>query len=246
VGNLDPAADAVDYRAAFDIRDLVSLDEVMTELDYGPNGGLLYCMEYLLQNSDWLQDILDGYADEDYIVLDCPGQVELYSHLPIMRNLARQMTLWGYRVVCVYLIDALYVLDPPKFISGCLLSLSCMMQMEQPHINVITKCDMADKEQIKRILDHEGTGMLGLTEVTKTNEKYRKLTSALSSVVDDYMMVSFVMLDRSEEDTIAEVMAYTDRCIQYDEEIEPKDPYEKEAEETAESMEAFGAMDQRF
>lgn len=31
-----------------DIRELVSLDDVMEELGLGPNGGLLYCMEYPL------------------------------------------------------------------------------------------------------------------------------------------------------------------------------------------------------
>lgn len=29
-----------------DIRDLISVEDVMEELGYGPNGGLVYCMEY--------------------------------------------------------------------------------------------------------------------------------------------------------------------------------------------------------
>ena len=29
-----------------DIRELISLDDVMEELGLGPNGGLIYCMEY--------------------------------------------------------------------------------------------------------------------------------------------------------------------------------------------------------
>lgn len=29
-----------------DIRELISLDDVMEELGLGPNGGLMYCMEY--------------------------------------------------------------------------------------------------------------------------------------------------------------------------------------------------------
>jgi hypothetical protein len=37
-----------------DIKDLITLEEVMEEMELGPNGGLLYCMEYLLQNQDWL------------------------------------------------------------------------------------------------------------------------------------------------------------------------------------------------
>ena len=32
-----------------DIRDLVSLEDVMEELELGPNGGLVYCMEYPLK-----------------------------------------------------------------------------------------------------------------------------------------------------------------------------------------------------
>jgi GPN-loop GTPase len=31
-----------------DIRDLVSLEDVMEELDLGPNGGLVYCFEYII------------------------------------------------------------------------------------------------------------------------------------------------------------------------------------------------------
>lgn len=45
--NLDPAADSesFEYEPSIDIRDLISLEDVMGELGYGPNGGLLYCFE---------------------------------------------------------------------------------------------------------------------------------------------------------------------------------------------------------
>ena len=48
--NLDPAADPEEYEFAptIDIRDLISLDDVMNELGFGPNGGLVYCFEYVL------------------------------------------------------------------------------------------------------------------------------------------------------------------------------------------------------
>lgn len=47
----------------------------MDELELGPNGGLVYCMEYLLDNMDWLKDELDKFDDDEYIIFDCPGQV---------------------------------------------------------------------------------------------------------------------------------------------------------------------------
>lgn len=45
--NLDPAAapDSFEYAPSIDIKDLISLEDVMTELNYGPNGGLVYCFE---------------------------------------------------------------------------------------------------------------------------------------------------------------------------------------------------------
>ena len=45
--NLDPAAAATsfEYEPAIDIKDLISLEDVMGELSYGPNGGLVYCFE---------------------------------------------------------------------------------------------------------------------------------------------------------------------------------------------------------
>ena len=47
--NLDPAAntDAFEYEPSIDIRDLITLEDVMGELGYGPNGGLVYCFEYV-------------------------------------------------------------------------------------------------------------------------------------------------------------------------------------------------------
>jgi GPN-loop GTPase len=45
--NLDPAAEThgYEYQPVIDIRDLISLEDVMEELGYGPNGGLVYCFE---------------------------------------------------------------------------------------------------------------------------------------------------------------------------------------------------------
>jgi GTPase SAR1 family protein len=45
--NLDPAADKFDYEPTIDIRELISLNDVMDELEFGPNGGLVYCFEWV-------------------------------------------------------------------------------------------------------------------------------------------------------------------------------------------------------
>lgn len=57
--NLDPAAEAFSYEPLLDVRDLIQLDDVLQaeDMDFGPNGGLVFCMEYLLEPDglDWLK-----------------------------------------------------------------------------------------------------------------------------------------------------------------------------------------------
>ena len=62
--NLDPAADVFTYPVSADIRDLISVTEVSEEFSLGPNGALLYCMEYLQENLDgWLFFFRKLFAD---------------------------------------------------------------------------------------------------------------------------------------------------------------------------------------
>ena len=56
-----------------DIRDLISLDDVQEMENWGPNGGLIYCMEHLIENIDWLMEELSEFADDSFILFDCPG-----------------------------------------------------------------------------------------------------------------------------------------------------------------------------
>lgn len=57
--NVDPANDHVPYDCAVDTRDLVDLNEVMERYQLGPNGGTLFCLEYIETNIDWLIEKLE-------------------------------------------------------------------------------------------------------------------------------------------------------------------------------------------
>ncbi|RUS28768.1 hypothetical protein BC938DRAFT_481466 [Jimgerdemannia flammicorona] len=56
--NLDPANDHIPYPCAVDIADLITLEDTMETLGLGPNGGMMYCMEFLQKNFDWLLEKL--------------------------------------------------------------------------------------------------------------------------------------------------------------------------------------------
>jgi hypothetical protein len=72
VVNLDPANDKTSYPCALDVRDLVTLEEIMDEHKLGPNGATLYALEDLEENFDWLEEglkELGGMLDLSYILL---------------------------------------------------------------------------------------------------------------------------------------------------------------------------------
>jgi hypothetical protein len=56
---LDPANENITYDAAFDVRELVSVEEVMEREELGPNGGVLWAMEELEANFEWLEEHLN-------------------------------------------------------------------------------------------------------------------------------------------------------------------------------------------
>ena len=38
----------------------------------GPNGGLVFCIEYLSQNMEWLDDEISQFDEDGYFLFDCP------------------------------------------------------------------------------------------------------------------------------------------------------------------------------
>jgi len=258
VANLDPAAEYFQYDVAFDIQELISVADVMEELGLGPNGALVYCVEYLLDNLDWLKDHLDEFDnDDEYLILDLPGQVELYTHIPIMRRIIEQMQMWGYgsSMISVFVVDATFVCDTSKFISGCLLSLSAMISLELPHVNILSKCDLVDEETVERILDVESANSMWdkeeemaidsseqeanskeqgkMTRVSQSRggrDQRNRLTRAICSIIDDYSMVSFVPLNIFDEDSLDNVLLHVDQLLGYGEDLEIKELEENDEE----------------
>jgi len=84
--NLDPANDNLTYKPALDVRSLVSVEEIMRDDDLGPNGAVLHALEIVERETEWLEDGLKEIGD-DYVLFDCPGQVELFTHHASLRNI---------------------------------------------------------------------------------------------------------------------------------------------------------------
>lgn len=62
------------YTPAVNIFELIKQEEVMEHFGLGPNGALIYCMEFLETNIKWLITKVLNLKDY-YLIFDCPGQV---------------------------------------------------------------------------------------------------------------------------------------------------------------------------
>ncbi|KAH9405836.1 GPN-loop GTPase 3 [Tyrophagus putrescentiae] len=149
--NLDPAAEVFNYQPATDIRELIHVDDIMEELNYGPNGALVYAMEYLMDNLDWLTERL-GTMDDDYILFDTPGQIELVSHFGLMKNFAKYLETLNFRVCVVFLLDSQFVSDLSKYFSSLMVSLITVINLELPVVNILSKVDKIPPES-RRMID---------------------------------------------------------------------------------------------
>ena len=226
--NLDPAADKFEYEPTIDIRQLIDLEDAMEELELGPNGGLVYCMEFLVEHLDWLEEQLQEYHD-DYLVIDCPGQIELYSHFTIMKAIVEMLVRLDYKVCGMYLLDCQFMQDTPKFFAGVMTAMSAMLQLEAPHINVMTKMDLLESsdnrnlQQMERFFDVDSSLLLDAAN-SDTRPRFHALNEALVRLIDEYSMVSFIPLNIKDEDSIALLLDHIDHAVQYGEDMEPKEP----------------------
>lgn len=100
---------------------------------------------YLLdEEPDWLTEDIGQYQDE-FLIVDLPGQIEIYTHYNIVPRLASLFSGANYGVLGVYVLDATFVLDPRKYF-GALLNATCaMLNLGIPHLNVMTKIDLLAK-----------------------------------------------------------------------------------------------------
>ncbi|XP_066991714.1 GPN-loop GTPase 2 isoform X2 [Anabrus simplex] len=209
------------YEPQVNIMQLITLEDAMTNLKLGPNGGLMFCMEFLEKNFDWLIQQISRFKGH-YFIFDCPGQVELYTHHNSMKNIMEKLDKFGLRLCSLHLVDSHYCSDPGKFISTLLLSLSAMLQLGLPHVNVLSKIDLLSKYSSKLQF-----GLDFYTEVLDLNylleslsedpftRKHEKLNAALVSLIEDYSLVSFIPLNVSDKNSLLRVKNAVDKANGY-------------------------------
>ncbi|UCD14348.1 MAG: ATP/GTP-binding protein [Thermoplasmatales archaeon] len=143
--NLDPGAENLPYEPDVDIRDWISLKEVMENYQLGPNGAQIACADMIALNIEDVKKSIESFKS-DYIVMDTPGQLELF----VFREAGKYTVkfLNPERSIICYLLDPSLAKTPSGFVSQLLLSITANFRLNQPQINILSKSDLLSEEDL--------------------------------------------------------------------------------------------------
>ena len=140
--NIDPAVSHLGYPPNVDIRDTVDYTRVMDEYRLGPNGGIITSLNLFTTKFDQVLQLVEKRANTlDHVVLDTPGQIEIFtwsaSGSIITDSLASAMP-----TVLVYVVDTPRTTAPATFMSNMLYACSILYKSQLPFVIVFNKTDV--------------------------------------------------------------------------------------------------------
>lgn len=151
-----------------------------------------------------------------------------------MRQITDALRSWNFNICTCFLLDTTFCLNADKFLAAALTTLSTMVALETPAINILTKMDLLsgpDKAIIETFLEGDIENVLsdaGINSQSHWDKKYRKLSEAIASILEDYSLVKFMPLDAEDEETVLNLLTIIDTTIQYGEDLDVKDRYPEE------------------
>ncbi len=88
--NLDPGSYKLPYEPDVDVRDYVEVNTLMDKYDLGPNGSLVMASDLIATRLDEIQTEVNE-LNPDYVIIDTPGQIELFAFLSTAVKLRLKM-----------------------------------------------------------------------------------------------------------------------------------------------------------
>jgi len=176
--NLDPGADSPPYNPTFDIRTVVTLEEIMLKEKLAPNGALIRAAE-IIESS--LPSVVEKFesavAEADIRLIDTPGQMEVF----LFRNLGPSLvSLLQGRILTLDLIEPGLLRNETDLITLRLLGLLTEIRLGVPSIEVLNKSDLYGSVDIKKIeeaIPETGMRACGLSE--ELNERLQQTVQSL-------------------------------------------------------------------
>ncbi len=147
--NLDPGAGDLPYQVDIDIRDWVTLQEVMDERGLGPNGAQIVAADMVAMNAPEIKEVMDGFECH-YFLIDTPGQLELFTFREASREMVRTL---GDKSLMAFLFDPILSKQPSGFASLLTLAATTQFRFNVPYYPVLSKADLISQEAREKITE---------------------------------------------------------------------------------------------
>lgn len=145
--NLDPAVISVPYNANVDIRDTVDYKEVMRRYRLGPNGAILTSLNLFATKMHQVVSLLEGKEGLDWIVVDTPGQIEVFTWSASGQLISEALSA-TFPTVVLFVADTTRCLSPQTFVSTMLYSSGIMLKQQLPLLLVFNKIDVVSADVV--------------------------------------------------------------------------------------------------
>jgi hypothetical protein len=147
--NLDPGSESSSFEPDVDIRDWVRLPEVMEEYGLGPNGAQVAAADLIAIKVFEVKKTLEEFRT-DYILVDTPGQVELFAFRESSRAIVDALS--GDRSLIAFLFDPSLAKTASGFVSLLMLSANVEFRFRLSTLNLLTKSDLLTPEKLEEVL----------------------------------------------------------------------------------------------
>ncbi|ADM27098.1 protein of unknown function ATP binding [Ignisphaera aggregans DSM 17230] len=139
--NLDPATEFIPYKPDLDIRDLIDIHRISKEFGLGPNGVLVKAMDIIANEMIYIFEDLK-YIDTDFILIDTPGQMEVFIFRDIAIKLVNELKKLSNNVVAVFVLDADVIKRYEDYAFISIMSTALQARMGIDVVPVINKIDL--------------------------------------------------------------------------------------------------------
>lgn len=186
--NLDPGAEYLPYKPDIDVRNIVRLEYVMRTYNLGPNGALIKSMDLLKENLEQLtKDI--GSLKAEYIIIDTPGQMELFLFRDIGPLLVKELKKIGF-VMSLMVTDLTLSSRAPDIVSLKLLTLISQLRLGTDTIPVINKIDEERSRENLRAYEDPTTLM---NKIVKEKGVLSEVSEKILGILNEYGLASRIV-----------------------------------------------------
>ena len=148
--NLDPGAIALPYNPDIDARQYVDVEKLMLDYQLGPNGALIMASDLLADHLEEIRKEIED-ANPDLVLVDTPGQIELFAFRESGRFIAQHLT--DDERALIYIMDAPFSRSPLNFTSNLYLAAAIYSRIMQPIVYALTKADLVTEREIDEIVN---------------------------------------------------------------------------------------------